>query len=56
MQSNSSNYLNLEGFIEFLLQLGYFMYIDLSSKPSEFLPLLFNRMRDAAFASSKPMF
>lgn len=57
MQFNSSNYLNLEGFIEFLLQLGYFMFTDYADgRPSEFLPLLFNRMRDASFASSKPLF
>lgn len=56
MHSNSNKYLNLEGFIEFLLQLGYFMFFDLTTRPSEFLPLLFRRMRHAAYASTKPMF
>lgn len=56
MHSNSSVFLNLEGFIEFLLQLGYFMFFDYSDKPSEFLPLLFGRMREASYASRAPMF
>ena len=56
MLSKSSNYLNLEGFIEFLLQLAYFMFADVTSKPSEFVPLLFGRMREASYASSKPLF
>lgn len=56
MLSKSSNYLNLEGFIEFLLQLAYLMFMDVTSKPSEFVPLLFSRMREASYASSKPLF
>lgn len=56
MLSKSSSYLNLEGFIEFLLQLAYFMFTDVTSKPSEFVPLLFSRMREASYASSKPLF
>ena len=55
-QSNSNQYLNLEGFIEFHLQLAYAMFNDVSRRPSVFLPLLFGRMRDASYASKTPLF
>ena len=39
-----------------MLQLGYFMFIDTTNRPSEFLPFLFERLRDASFASKAPLF
>ena len=48
--------LNLEGFIEFCLQMGFFMYLDITSKPSEFMPRLLERLRDASLASKQPLF
>ena len=43
--------LDLECFIEFCLQMGFFMYLDVTSKPSEFMPRFLERLRDASLAS-----
>ena len=46
----------MEGFIEFILQLGYFMHKSLSTLPSKFLPMLFDRLKEISYASKQPMF
>ena len=56
MLQKSSNYLNLEGFIEFFLQLANQMFSFISQKPSQFVPLLFDYMREASLSSPKPLF
>jgi hypothetical protein len=48
--------LDLEGFIEFILQLGYFMHKAMSTLPSKFLPMLFDRLKEISYASKTPMF
>lgn len=48
--------LDLECFIEFCLQMGFFMYLDETSKPSEFMPRFLERLRDASVASKQPLF
>lgn len=48
--------LDLEGFIEFILQLGYFMHKAMSTLPSKFLPMLFDRLKEISYASKQPMF
>ena len=48
--------LDTEGFIEFVLQLGYFMHRDQSPGPSQFMPRLFARLKEASLASSTPLF
>ena len=53
---NTTSNLDLEGFIEFVLQLGYFMYKSVSSQPSKFLPLLFEKFKEVSNASRVPLF
>ena len=48
--------LDLEGFIEFNLQLGYYLFKDYSVKPSKFMPLLFDRYKEVSQASKAPLF
>ena len=48
--------LDLEGFIEFVLQLGYFLYKDVAPRASKFLPMLFERFREVSIASKTPLF
>lgn len=38
--------LDLVGFIEFLLQIGYYLYRKVSQIPAEFMPILFERLRE----------
>lgn len=54
--SEYSSGLNLEGFNEFVLQMGHFMFADKTSEPSEFMPLLLDRLSAAAHATKEPMF
>ena len=56
MLQKSSNYLNLEGFIEFMLQLANQMFSFVSNEPSKFVPLLFDYLREASLSSPKPLF
>jgi len=32
------------------------MFQDMTAKPSEFLPMLYDRLKDASFASKTPLF
>jgi hypothetical protein len=47
--------LDLEGFIEFMLQLGYFLYKPISDIPITFMGMLFDRLRVAS-QNFAPMF
>lgn len=47
--------LDLEGFVEFLLQMGDKMF-DQKDKPSDFMPLLLERLREASYAARTPLF
>lgn len=40
--------LDLEGFIEFNLQLGFYLYREYSIRPSNFMPMLFERFKEVS--------
>lgn len=48
--------LDLEGFIEFNLQLGFYMYKEYFIHPSKFMPMLFDRFREVSFDTKTPLF
>lgn len=48
--------LDLDGFTEFVLQLGHFLHDDKAAPPSVFLPLLFKQFREVALKADKPLF
>jgi hypothetical protein len=49
-------HLNLEGFIQFLCQTGYFLYNQVTDVPATFTTMLLERLREVSHASSEPMF
>jgi len=46
--------LDLEGFVELMLQLGYFHHAEPGDVPAAFMPLLFERLKEAS-RDSQPM-
>jgi hypothetical protein len=48
--------LDLEGFIEFVLQIGFYLFKDIAPRASKFLPHLFERLREVSSASKTPLF
>ena len=55
-QISAHSNLDIEGFIEFNLQLGYYMYKDTSERPSKFMPMLFERLKSCSLATKTPLF
>ncbi len=53
---NSMSELDLEGYIEFMLQLAYFKYRHVTTLASKFLPLLFTKLKDVSLAANYPLF
>jgi hypothetical protein len=54
-QSRNATELDLEGFIELILQIGYIMG-DYGDKASVFMPLLFRYMKEVSLDSEAPLF
>ena len=48
--------MNLAGFIEFVLQISYFLHEPKVDPPSVFLPILFRYLKDVSLNSDKPLF
>jgi len=55
-QINAYSNLDIEGFIEFNLQLAYYMYRETSERPSKFMPMLFERLKACSLATKTPLF
>ena len=48
--------MDLEGFIEFILQMAFIMHQELTDVPSKFLPMLFDKMKQTSLNSKTPLF
>jgi hypothetical protein len=54
-RGRNNSELDIDGFMEFILQLGHFAH-DQHPLPSVFLPALFNFFKQVSFDSEKPLF